>query len=363
MAVTEFHLMVDRSGNSRVERKGALTEINNRRFVMKYTVLTDNISDGPDIIRRTYGIPKVGDSYQAGNDSDPAATCVNVDIKATESPYAWILEAEYDTDRLVTNFIDNPLNIPPEIQWSFAKYERVMVRDILGVPLVNSSTEWFDPPIVAEDSRPVLTITRNERSFSPANAVAYQDACNYDNFAGVAPRQAKITSITGVKQIDVGFQYWKVTYEIEFRRETFDTFVLDQGYRDANRKLFLDPLTATPMSNPTLMNGKGARLTDATTTLAAGCTANDTQITVVDGATLFPIGPSYPPHYYFEVRIEAEVLRVVGGFGTNNWNVVRGYAGTTPAAHGAVAVTMEPYFLRFLPHKVLPFAPLNLPVI
>ncbi len=55
-------------------------------------------------------------------------------------------------------------------------------------------------------------------------------------------------------------------------------------------------------------------------------------------------------------------MQVVGGFGGNTWLVVRGYGGSTPSAHpDASTVSLQPYFLRFLPYKILPFADLNLP--
>jgi hypothetical protein len=48
----------------------------------------------------------------------------------------------------------------------------------------------------------------------------------------------------------------------------------------------------------------------------------------------------------------------------NKWLVTRAWAGTTAANHGAGArITLEPYYLRYLPYKAIDFAPLNLPVL
>lgn len=365
MAVIDFRLLTDREGSIRTERKGVLTEIQVRVYYKRFRVITDDIADGPQKVRSGFGMPRIGEPYINGNDADILATCVDIDVKATASPFVWMLVATYDTSRLVDVVVDNPLNQPAEISWAFTEYERPLVRDARGVSLVNTSGEAFDPPLTVPDSRPVVTITRNEPFFSPALAVAYQDAVNLDIFAGALPRAAKVNAINGVRQIDLGLVYYKVTYEIQFRRELFDLYVLDQGYRDINKKLFRDPVDFAPLSNPTLLNGKGKRLTDATTTTTAALGVFDQTVAVTDGVTAFPPdGLAGLQHAGFEVRIDNEVMRVVSGMGTNTWTVIRGFAGTTPATHGnGATVKLEPYYLVFWPHKVLSYAPLRLPVI
>lgn len=367
MAVVSVKLMPEGGqGEVRADRKGLFAEFNNRRFINQYVVRTDNVEDRADTIRQAADVPKLGDPFEAGNDTDADAVCTDVRVVPTsESPFVWHVFAIYETDREVPLNVEDPILVPADIQWSFVKYERVIVRDYLGHPLVNSSGEWFDPPHTTEDTRPVLTITRNEAGFNPALALLYQDACNSDVFLGVQPLYAKIATINGLKQKDGGKVYWQVTYEIEFRRESFAQFVLDQGFRGPppEYRIFTD-VTGYPLSDPTLLNGKGAPLRDAITHLTGNVGLQDLQIAVEDGSTMFPPGPTKPPHWYFEVKIDEEIMQVHAGFGTAVWNVHRGYAGTTPATHTAGAeVKMEPYFLRFIPFKALPFAALNFPVI
>lgn len=363
MAITSFWLTTKRKGNGKSTRKGLITEIINRTYINQYVVQTNDLADGPQTVRAHASCPAIGDSYVCGNDADVLATCTDVDVDAdAENPYVWHVTATYDTDRLIGVAIDNPLNLPPEVSWSYAKYEKPLVRDATGVPLVNSSKEAFDPGVMYNDARPVLSVVRNEASFDPAIALAYQEACNTDIFAGAGPRCAKLTTMSGQKQVDIGSAYYKVTYEIEFRRETFDIQILDQGFRDLNRNIFRDPRDFAPLANPTLMNGKGVRLTDATTTLTASVDAEQFTIPVADGTTKFPPGPTVPPHHYFEIRVDNEVMQVLAGFSSNTWIVTRGYAGTTAASHSnGATVRMEPYYLRFQPHRLLPFATLALP--
>jgi hypothetical protein len=371
MAVVSITENLKRDTEFSADRRGGfLGEVLNRRYTRTFWIVTDSVLDDGLIIGNTFGVPKVGDTYKYVNSMDKLATCVNVQIKQhPDNKFLWELTASYDTSRFFDLVQNNPLNVPPEISWDGAEYNRVMVRDSLGVPAVNSSKEWFDPPIEEEDSRTVLTIVRNEATFNENLAIAYRNACNSDVFCNLAvlPRQAQIKKFSGRRAIDAGMVYWTVTYEIHFRRETFDLFVLDQGFRDIDKKLFRDPIDFTPLSNATLLNGRGRRLTDATTNLVGNVGINDLIITIDDEST-FPPGANGPrPHWYFEIKVDDEVMQVVNSAPSGAdrlWQVIRGYAGTVPATHsnGAV-VTCEPYYLRFLPKKVLPFALLKLPKI
>ena len=369
MAVLSADLMPQREGETLSVRKGSLFEVPNRRFSMRYLVETSDALDGPNIIRSSPLVPQLGDSYSAGNDVDIYATCVDVQIRATGSPFAWEVTAVYDTERYVGTLLNNPLNMPAEISWDFAKYERPMLRDLTNTPILNSSKLPFDPPVMQEDVRPLLTIVRNEATYDPSLSVAYQEACNSDVFAGEPAYTAKLVTYSAQKQIDIGFQYWRVTYQIEFRRETFALFLLDQGFRDKDGKIFRDPIDWTPLGSPTLLNGRGESLVKGTTTVASAVDNQQTAISVTDGVTHFPPLTPAPPNWYFEIKIDSEIMQVRDvepptGVGPHTWSVVRGWNNTTPAAHLIDAtVTLQPYFLRFLPKKSLPFSALNLPVI
>lgn len=368
MTVQNFAETQRTTGSIQSERKGPINELINRRYKREFVVWTDDILDGPETV---YGasinndkLPEIGDTYTRGNDTDSIATCIDVEVEPTESPFVWKYLASYDSARLTDAVLTNPLNLPAEIVWGATTYERAMPRDLTGIACVNSSGEAFDPPIMFEELRPTVTISRNETAYNPAIALQYQNAVNLTTFFGAPPLCAKMTRITGQKMIDIGFQYWKITYEIEFRGDTFCLFVLDQGYRDITKKLFRDPIDFAPMANPTLLNGSGGRLTDATSTLQANISANDTVIQIAAGDIFkFPIGPQAgTPNWYYEIKIENEIMQVQGGFGTQNLTVVRGYASTTPAAHASTKpITMQPYYLRFIPAKIVDFTPLDLP--
>jgi hypothetical protein len=374
MSVVNVQLKVaGRVGTFASQRKGSVFEMTNRRYRKIFLVLTNDPLDGPATIYGGPGIPVIGEAYAVGNDLDLLSTCVSVDCQPTEWPLVWTVTSEYDSDRIVDATLSNPLNLPAELTWSFAKYERVFVRDLLGTPCVNSSNQPFDPPPVVDDSRPVLTITRNEASFNSANAILYQDAVNTDNFGPAIPKQAKLTNIIGNKQQDIGVVYYKVTYEIEFRREGYDLFILDKGFRDISGNLYRDKRDFAPLANETLQNGRGQPLTTGTSTLSAAIAATDLILTVPAADALnFPplgvlgFGGITPPDWYFEIKVDNEIMQVQNAAAaagpTATWTIVRGFAGTTPAAHAAAAtVTLQPYYRHWIPYKQLPFAPLALP--
>ena len=106
--------------------------------------------------------------------------------------------------------------------------------------LVNSAGEPFDPPAMVDDSRSVLTITRNETPvfFGPNKAKFFNNTVNdSDTVIGginIAPRQARMMGIStsGCQWLDldaVELLYFPVQYVIHLKEETWDFVLLDQG--------------------------------------------------------------------------------------------------------------------------------------
>lgn len=360
------------------ERNGLLYEVLRRRYRVTKLVYVSDPGDGPEVIMANVGLPQIGDSYNLFNDSDALATCVAVTPRRTKSPLLWEVDCEFDTDRIVSAITDNPLNQPADVRWVFNKYERPMIRSAEGVACITSSKNQYDPPLTWEDSRPTVTITRNEATFSPTDAFQYHNSLNLLTFATAQPLHAKILSISGHSQFSYGLQYAQVTYEIELQRDGYPLLILDQDFRDVDGKLFRDIATFQPLSNPTLLNGRGKARRDAQTLLFADIDAVQTTI-MLDDLTNFPPGAEqdnaygFMPSgdYYFAIKIDDEVMQVttrkpIAVGAPTNVTVVRGYAGTTAAAHTADAkVTLEPYFKRYIPQNCLvqDWTPLSLPVV
>lgn len=375
MAVVSVRTKPDWEGGATSERNGLLYEVVRRRYKMTKTVRVSHLGDGPETILAAPSVPQIGQAYNLFNDADALATCVSVTPRRTAAPLTWEVDCEFDTARVVAGVTDNPLNQPALISWTFNKYERPMLRSYdNGIACVTSSGNVYDPPLVYEDARPCVTITRNEASYSPANAITYHNCLNKEAFATAAPLCAKVNYITAAQQFSNGVAFYQVTYEIEINRESFAQLILDQDFRDIEGKMFRDPVTAASMSAPTLLNGRGRRRTDARGNLSASMTAGQSTVPISSSSLpLFPVGQEpvngdgYRPSgdWTFVVKIEDELLLVNNDRpAASPWNVTRGYGGTTAAAHAVdKVVTLEPYFKRYIPYPVKSFTPLALPTV
>lgn len=380
MAVTACIPGIVREGTAEAQRNNLLYEVLGRKYTQDFTVYTDDGKDGSTVVLSSILVPQIGDSYTMYNDSDLLATCVSVTARATKNRKIWVVTAVWDTDRIVSMVTDDPLNQPPVLQWDGQPYERPMLRDVYGVPCVSSSGNSFDPPYMMEDDRAVLRITRNEASFDKDTMLEYKRKLNKLAFAGSNPLFVRINTITAEYALQNGVLFWQVHYELEFREEpdTFVEYFLDQDYRDINGNLFRDKRDAQPLSNQTPLNGRGKSIYDSVSLLQNAMTDVSTTVEIETAdITDFPPAPNAPnadgiivgPHWYFQIRVSAErgiggeVMEVTAGADTDTFTVTRGYGGTTPVAHApGEYVTLEPYYLRFIPHAVIDFTPLALPV-
>jgi hypothetical protein len=362
-----------REGQAESVRNNLLYEIIGRRYSQDFTVWTNSAKDGSNVVLKSRAVPQVGDAYQLYNDDDSVATCIRVIAKATANRHIWRVTAEYDTDRLVAMVTDNPLNQPPQVSWDYEGYEKPLVRDAFGISVKSSSGNAPASPYMQEYKRSILRVVRNEAAFDNSVAKQWQNKLNKLRFGGYDPLCARINHLNGNDHVVNGVYHWQVSYEIEFREESFRVFLLDQDFRDINGLIFRDKRDAAPMQNETPLNGRGKSLFDATSKLQAGIdnAVTTLQIATAD-VTKFPLGPRAAnadgivvgPDWYFYIRIQDEILQVVGGFNTDTFTVTRGEAGTTPAAHAANAkVELEPYFRMYIPTLYVDFTNLNLPIV
>lgn len=404
----------DLEGHLTAQRNSLLYETLGRKYNRKYTVYTNNAHFGSVGIATTIGIPFIGCQYPYGGYGDQPdiyATCVDVKIVRTQNQKIWDVEAIFDTDRLVAFVTDNPLLQPAEISWDSQPYEFPMRYDVYGVTCVSSSGNAFDPPPNTEQARTLLRITRNEsinrpngmpgvRWFDPDAALQYRRKLNANKpiFQWIDPAAAPAPAVIigrtpyfGQEQGDIrmnyinahrlftnGMLYMQVTYELEFRNfpDTFVENLLDQDFRRSDTNdLIRSGVTQQPFQNQTPLNGRGVPAREAIAWVFGGL-AVDARVITIDPVlpalaswTRFPKAPKPPnadgivigPDQYFYIRIDDEVMQVVGGANTGTWTVIRAQKGTTALAHSASAViTLEPYFLRFLPYRFIDFTPLEL---
>jgi hypothetical protein len=243
-----------------------LSEKGERTHTRTFRVITDSPLVTATEVLLAAGIPRRGDWLP----SDTAAYVKTVTPRQDEdNPLLWEVRVVYDTS-VEPDQEENPIARPVEIVWGASQWQRLAEKDIDGNALLNSAGYYFDPPPEADDSRPVLTITRNEAAFNPTLAIDYQDAVNSNNFLGFDPDQVKVASITAARQFENGVYFWRVTYEFNFRREGWTLKILDQGRYRLNRKPIREKnaagveLDGTHVADPVPLDGLGEPLANPT---------------------------------------------------------------------------------------------------
>jgi len=227
-------------------REMRLLDNGHHEYHREFWAQTNNRQDDGNVALSTPGLPARFFAYVTGTTVDVKALCN--DIRAVQrrgSTFYWDISADYTTD--VEGLFakqDNPLLEPPDIEFGFERTTRIVTGSmkqeaasanvnmqtvIHSTGIVTSAGEPYDPPPEIEDSRPVLTVSRNEANFNVQLAVEYQDAINTDFFLGVFPGQAKISSITARRRQTNNLRYWRVTYRIVFRRDFWTLQLLDRG--------------------------------------------------------------------------------------------------------------------------------------
>jgi hypothetical protein len=236
--------------------------INKRTWTRTFLVQTDSYSDGPFTVAAAPGIPKLYSLYTFGNERDDYARLREVRPERIEpNSLFWEVTCEYSTPEVESETdtgkgsskreVDGQQDVPtlqlPEIETSFEKYQQVVygVFDVKTgqlTPCRASNKQVFDPPPVKENSRLIITITRNEdiNSDHPAQSILYQDAVNSDTWWSQPPGTFKCQAITAQRQTKntskgTIIPYLRVTYKFEGRPyqqvpgDNWDLVLLDAG--------------------------------------------------------------------------------------------------------------------------------------
>jgi hypothetical protein len=258
-------------------RTGAWTTDSGRSYNRVFRVLTNNPFDGPNVAIQACGINR-GDQYlPTGSDLNLEAdtNAYAHTLTATQEDgdsLGWLVTVEYGP--YSTLFAgggptQNPLLQPIDVKWSMRSQEIVVDIDINGNPILNTAFDPFDPPLMEDDPRPVLTVTRNESTWNQALQIQYRKAINSDPFAGYQPLMSKVLDISAdsIFHQDVGW-YYQATYQFEFMPPTSQTTgingyrrtVLNQGMRAlsaVNGNKFHPSYKGVPITEPVLLTKMG----------------------------------------------------------------------------------------------------------
>lgn len=181
---------------------------------------------------------------------------------------------------------EDPTKQPPEIDYDFDIQQIVADKaynsgDAQGTPtkpVQNSALDPFDPPLMRDRARMIISVSYNVRTFDPNTAANFQDTVNNSQItvAGIkiGYLEGRLKKIVPKKKFDSkGVEYWNIKAEILIDRETHRHRVLDQGYAywDGGNKLYfsmsdidsdISPGSAkdTQVNDPQKLDGDGGKL-------------------------------------------------------------------------------------------------------
>lgn len=276
-------------------RRASRDVANVREYDRVFRIRTDNMRDGPFQVGANgiTGLPGLFAPYvdNYGN-VDAGAILQKFEPHQGEDPFEWEIACMYSSaiDRYAGSRErgasgrsgkaeqaqkgsndDNPLNRPPVIQMTPNRYQKelrvVQVIDqnnnLVQTALRNSAGDPYDPPLVGDRTRQSYTYDRNEASYNITQVKLLQDVLNSDMFWQENPYTWKL-NVSASSAYENGLFYWKKTYHLEFKADTWLEQVEDKGTRQLVMQNqvtkvvdITDPMTAARVSSPVLLDGNG----------------------------------------------------------------------------------------------------------
>lgn len=212
-----------------------------RQYDVLYEVITNDANDGPQVVRQASGLPKIGDQYAYGNDSDPFAACVSrgpFRIRSIEQTRkVWSVPLQYSSrpaegSNPENNGKDNPVDWAWEVGGSFASYMKAVLKDRNGNAVVNAAGEPFIPAPEDDDPRMVLTLKKNTPSLNLATWSQFRGAVNADAIWGLQARMVRLAQWTfAVRRVGY-YAYIENNYELHINWDKWNFEPLNQGFRE-----------------------------------------------------------------------------------------------------------------------------------
>lgn len=213
------------------------------RQVGPYEILNGSVADGVDspIIQ----IPLDNDDYHAGDDALTHARVKTKDAKRDPvNPLLWYVTVTYSTAKdQQERGTFNPEDRPIEVNFSFQRQTKVAHQEANGDPITTSAGERFNPLPEMDDTRFVMTMSRNLVTFNPDTAMRYKDTVNSDQFQGFEPGVVKLASLNSKLIFENNLTYWRVDFEFHINEDGWDIELLDEGtyyLSGANKRRFRD---------------------------------------------------------------------------------------------------------------------------
>lgn len=303
MAVVEVNQLWDgESGGDTIDRV--------RKYTTVYEVITDNPGDDATVAggptARALGLP--GNGYQYPNDS--AAFLVAIDpARTSESPYRWIVTCNYstqlpmgiaqesqginpDTGDSQTSPTgadpqqqrpENPTDRDPQYAITHELHEEPATHTWQGIPILNCADDPFDPPVMVQRPRAVITLTKNYSKIKFDWLEQFVGSVNALKWCGRRKRTCRMDAIDYVAKRENGVLFWAVTFKITINALTWDHFLIERGWN--YKKLVGSDWVKTPVPIPTDTSGRHSDVVPLLNGARASGTTYSTDYVVADDGT------------------------------------------------------------------------------
>lgn len=250
------------------EDAGSRTATNSRgvrTYTRAFKFRVDNQTDDAWEVGSHPDSPRIGQAFRD-------AWCISVTPACTDPWKGWTVTAEYSSEREMN---EDPTQDAMQIRVYTEQFQKPAVFDKNGEKIVNSAGDPFDPPLMMDDSRRVISLVRNVAAY-PSWVLSYQDAVNSDSFTvrGItyAAGVGKVQSVSiSDGQIRNGYQFYTLEVLIHLQKNGWILQPLDVGFREldyAGTSLIniLNPGDNERPSAPVPLDGAGRALANPSTT-------------------------------------------------------------------------------------------------
>lgn len=255
-----------------------------REYTKVFVVVTDTYTDGIKTVGNALGIPHRGDTYFWQGEADAGALCLSVNpIRNVDNELWWTVTCEFSSDtrggpegglsqdpRYDT---ENPFANPPTVTWDHWEEQETIEEDRHGNSILTAAGKPLNPPLTRRVKHSRVVVVRNEPVYPTVLDQNMRSLLNRDVFFGWQPRQAQMEDISGTNQFSQGVLYWKIRYEIRFKKPDFDRDVLRIGtmviellnppFGSGEVLVVPEDENGVPHTNPVMLNPDGTKMSVA----------------------------------------------------------------------------------------------------
>lgn len=176
------------------------------------------------------------------------ATDISAKPQDDDDWQVWIVTVKYSTNKVRPGAgtsgnpkhpeSNKPEDEEPEVSWDSETFQIALSEDLDGTTILNAAGDPFVPSPMEEATCPVLTVTRNEGTWTATDQMKWSNVVNTDKFLNWTPGQALMKPPKAQKKWKGGYKYWRVTYKVvginfmEKGKTTWQTRLLNAGYRE-----------------------------------------------------------------------------------------------------------------------------------